>query len=86
MPPIESILIMTKDYLGRDLAVNDNVVFIRPNNREFKLGRITKFTATGKVRVRWGDKDWQDILQDGNQLVRVEGADLTMFFLQQKDN
>ena len=77
---------ITKDYLGRELAVDDNVIFIRPNYREFKLGRITKFTATGKARVRWGDMAWQDILQEGHQLVKVEGTDLTMFFLQQKDN
>ena len=79
-------VIATKDFLGRELAIDDNVIFIRPNYREFNVGQITKFTATGKARVKWGDKSWQDILQEGNQLVRVEGTELTMFFLTQKSD
>jgi hypothetical protein len=77
---------MTKDYLGRDLNIGDNVIFIRPNHREFKLGQIAEFTVTGRVEVKWGDESWQNILQQGTELVRVEGTDLTMFFLNQKEN
>jgi hypothetical protein len=49
-----------------------------------RLARIYAFTASGKVRIRWGDSKWQTLLQTGDQLVKVEGPDLTAFLLQQK--
>jgi hypothetical protein len=36
------------------------------------------------VRIRWGEHKWQTLLQEGSQLVKVEGPDLTAFLLQQK--
>jgi hypothetical protein len=48
------------------------------------LARIYAFTPSGKVRIRWGDSDYQTLLQEGRQLVKVEGPDLTMFLLKQK--
>lgn len=75
---------MTKDYLLRPLEVGDFVVFMRQHYREMNLAKIYAFTPSGKVRIRWGDKDWQTLLQTGNQLVKVEGPDLTAFLLQQK--
>ena len=75
---------MTKDYLGRDLAIDDFVIYMKQGYRQMNLAKIYDFTATGKVRIRWGDKKWQQLLQDGDQLVKVEGADLTYFFLNQR--
>ena len=76
---------MTKDYLGRQLALDDFVIYMRQGYRELRLAQIKKFTATGKVRIAWKEK-WgdRDLLQDGNQLVKVEGEELTFFLLNQK--
>jgi hypothetical protein len=75
---------MTKDYLLRTLEIGDFVVYMRQNYREMNLARIYAFTASGKVRIRWGDYQCQTLLQEGSQLVKVEGPDLTMFLLKQK--
>ncbi len=73
---------MHKDFLGRELALGDFVVYMVPNYRRLKLANITDFTKT-KVRIRWGELRWQTMLQNSDTLVKVEGADLTMFLLQQ---
>ena len=75
-----------KDYLGRDLVVNDFVIFIKQGYRELKLGKIKTFTKTGKPRVCWQSK-WgeQELLQDGSQVVKVDGPDLTAFLLTRKE-
>ena len=75
-----------KDYLGRDLAEDDFVIFMRQGYRELKLGKIKTFTKTGKPRVCWQSK-WgeQELLQDGCQVVKVEGPDLTAFLLTRKE-
>ena len=75
---------MTKDYLGRTLELDDYVIYMKQHSRELHLGQIIKFTATGKARVRWAEHDWAVLLQEGKQLVKVEGPDLTYFFLNQK--
>ena len=75
---------MTKDYLMRTLEVGDHVIYMEQHYRRMRLARIYAFTASGKVRIRWGDHKWQTLLQEGSQLVKVEGPDLTAFLLQQK--
>jgi hypothetical protein len=77
---------MQRDFLGRELAVDDFVIFIRQGYRELKLAKIKEFTKTGKPRLCWQNK-WgeQELLQDGSQVVKVEGSDLT-FFLLSKQN
>lgn len=77
---------MQKDYLGRDLAVDDFVIFMRQNYRELKLAKIKGFTKTGKPRICWQTK-WgeRELLQDGSQVVKVEGPDLTAFLLTRTD-
>lgn len=77
---------MHKDYLGRDLAVDDFVIFMRQSYRELKLGKISRFTKTGKPYVSWQTKYGQrELLQNGNQVVKVEGPDLTAFLLSRKE-
>jgi len=75
-----------KDYLGRELAVDDFVIFIRQGYRELKLAKIKEFTKTGKPRVCW-QTNWgeRELLQDGHQIVKVDGPDLTAFLLMRKD-
>lgn len=77
---------MTKDFLGRELEVGDFVVFMRQGYRELKLAKIKSFTKTGKPRLCWQTK-WgeSNLLQDGNQVVKVEGPDLTAFLLTRKE-
>ena len=73
---------MQKDYLGRELAVDDFVIFIKQGYRELKLAKVKSFTKTGKPRICWQTKWGQcELLQDGSQLVKVEGPDLTAFLL-----
>jgi len=75
---------MTKDYLLRPLEIDDHVIYMEQHYRRMRLARIYAFTASGKVRIRWGESQWQTLLQEGSQLVKVEGPDLTAFLLQQK--
>ena len=75
---------MTKDYLGRDLDIDDFVIYMKQGYRQLYLAKIYAFTASGKARIRWGDRDWETLLQEGSQLVKVEGPDLTYFLLNQK--
>lgn len=75
---------MTKDYLLRPLEIGDFVIYMRQGYRQMNLAKIYAFTPSGKVRISWGDSKWQTLLQDGEQLVKVEGPDLTAFLLQQK--
>ena len=64
------------DFLGKELSIGDNVVFITPEYRRFASGKIVAFTFR-KVRVvqstRWNYLDGYDkgILQRPNQLVKV---------------
>lgn len=73
---------MHKDFLGRELAIGDFVVFIVPNYRQLRLANVVDFTKT-KTRIRWGNRPWDNMLQNSQALVKVEGPDLTMFLLQQ---
>ena len=73
-----------KDYLGRTLEIDDYVIFMQQHYRNLKLARIYGFTPAGKVRIRGGDSEYATLMQDGRQLVKVEGTDLTFFLLNQK--
>lgn len=77
---------MTKDFLGRELAVDDFVIFMRQGYRELKLAKVKSFTKTGKPRICWQTK-WgeRELLQEGTQVVKVEGPDLTAFLLTRKE-
>ena len=76
------------DFLKRELALGDYVVFPAPYGSGMKLGKIIKFTPK-QIRVESTYKaTWRnnEILSDSapryaNQCVRVEGPDLTMFLL-----
>ena len=76
-----------KDFLNRDLALDDYVVFPGPYNGGMQLGKIIKFTPKNvKIEHPGG---WRDAmtttLRASNQCVRVEGADLTWFFLSKEN-
>lgn len=77
---------MTKDFLGRELEVGDFVVFMKQHYRELKLAKIKSFTKTGKPRICWQTK-WgeSELMQTGEQLVKVEGPELTAILLSRKE-
>jgi hypothetical protein len=76
-----------KDFLGRELALNDSVIIIAPKYRSMVLARIIKFTPTS-VRVAFMN-DWNygkpgyytELLQTPDQLVKVDGPELTAYLL-----
>lgn len=69
-----------RDFLGRELTLGDYVMFMKQNYREFGMGKIIKFTPQ-KVRVKWGNHDWAEILQTADQLVKVEGEEVLVYAL-----
>ena len=79
-----------RDFLNRELALDDYVIFPGPYNGGMKLGRIIKFTPKS-VRIEhpgWNYKtngQMTTTLRAAGQCVRVEGPDLT-FFLLSKQN
>ena len=76
---------VVKDFLKRELAIGDYVVFPAPYGG-MKLGKIVKFTPK-QIRVEWTYKSYRGIVEStsapryANQCVRVEGPDLTMYLL-----
>lgn len=71
---------MKRDFLGRELNMGDYVIFMRQHYREFGMGKIIKFTPQ-KVRVKYGNHDFMEILQTAEQLVRVEGEEVFAYAL-----
>lgn len=69
-----------KDFLGRELAIDDYVIYQRQGYRGYNLGKIIKFTPQ-KVRVKFGESKYAEILQNPEQLVKVEGQEAVMFYL-----
>lgn len=75
-----------RDFLNRELALDDYVVFPGSYNGGMKLGKIIKFTPKN---VKVEHPGWRGAttttLRAPGQCVRVEGSDLT-FFLLSKQN
>lgn len=76
-----------QDFLKRKLEVDDSVIMITPGYRDFSLARVIGFTAQ-KIRVSFkspGTRSVRSMLQTSDQLVKVDGPELTMFLLQNGD-
>ena len=79
-----------RDFLNRELALDDYVVFPGAYNGGMKLGKIVKFTHKN-VKIEHPGFNWRNnggmtsTLRAPGQCVRVEGPDLT-FFLLSKQN
>ncbi len=77
-----------KDFVGRELEVNDYVACIVPGYRSLKLARIYGFTEQ-KVQLVWVEEAKKrrfdtrkyDFLQSPGQLSKVDGPDLTLYLL-----
>ena len=69
-----------RDFLGRELQLDDYVIFQQQHYRGYRLGKIIKFTPQ-KVRVKWGDSKYSELLQAPEQLVKVEGQEAVMYYL-----
>lgn len=60
-----------KDFLGRELAEGDKVIFITPGYRDYSTGRIERFTKCYAV-VAYKRGQWvESIKQTGDQLIKV---------------
>ncbi len=71
-----------EDFLKRKIEIGDSVVLIHPYYKRLLLARVTKFTAKGNdCYVAWGPNTWDEKRQRGDQLVKVDGPDLTMYLL-----
>lgn len=68
------------DFLGRKLELGDHVVMIQGRYKSYRLAKITKFTDK-MVRVKWGSSEYQEGLQYSTQLVRVDGPEVTLYYL-----
>jgi len=80
--------VVHKDFLRRDLAIDDYVVFPAPRGAGMKLGKIIKLTPK-QIRVEWTYKaSWRnnEVMSDSavrysKECVKVEGPDLTYYLL-----
>lgn len=57
-----------KDYLGNDLQVGDEVVYVELGYRNFKKGKIARFTAKF-VFIKEGKS--MEIKQKPEQLIKI---------------
>ena len=75
-----------KDFLLRELALDDYVIIKSPYGANLKLGKIVKFTPK-QIRVEY--PGWRGEMTSSvrypQEVVKVEGPDLT-FFLLSKEN
>ena len=69
-----------RDFLNQELNLGDYVIFMRQHYREFGMGKIIKFTPQ-KVRVKYGNHDWLELLQTADQLVKVQGEEVFAYAL-----
>jgi hypothetical protein len=69
-----------RDFLGRELRLDDYVIFQQQSYRGYKLGKVIKFTPQ-KVRVKYGESKYLELLQAPEQLIKVEGEEVTMYYL-----
>jgi len=72
-----------KDFLGRELSLDDSVIMITPGYRDFSLARVVGFTPQYvKVVLKSpGTNSVREMKQKPEQLVKVDGPELTMFLL-----
>ena len=75
-----------KDFLLRELALDDYVIFKSPYGASLKLGKIVKFTPK-QIRVEY--PGWRGTtassVRYSNEVVKVEGPDLTFFLISKED-
>ena len=69
-----------KDFLGQELALGDYVIYMKQHYREFGMGKIVKFTPQ-KVRIKWANSQWAELLQTADQLVKVSGEEVFAYAL-----
>lgn len=63
-----------KDYLGKELNVGDEVVFVESGYRNFKRGIIIKITSHF-CYINYGSRDVDNIKQGGYQLIKIKKED-----------
>ena len=76
---------MKKDFLKREINVDDYVICLMPYCRQLGLAKIVKITPK-QLRVRFANRiDWRGNPEERvvypEETVRVEGEDLSFYFL-----
>jgi hypothetical protein len=73
-----------RDFLGRELQLDDYVIYQKQSYRGYNLAKVIKFTPQ-KVRVKYGDSKYCELLQAPEQLVKVEGQEVVMYYLRNSE-
>jgi hypothetical protein len=73
-----------RDFLGRELQIDDYVIYQKQSYRGYNLAKVIKFTPQ-KVRVKYGDSKYCELLQAPDQLVKVEGQEVVMYYLRNSE-
>jgi hypothetical protein len=73
-----------RDFLGRELQIDDYVIYQKQSYRGYNLAKVIKFTPQ-KVRVKYGDSKYCELLQAPEQLVKVEGQEVVMYYLRNSE-
>jgi len=73
-----------KDILGRELNIDDVVVFNPPKYKGIILGKIIRFTPKG-IRVQFRPNHWakelSDTALDGSDVIKIDGPEATLYIL-----
>lgn len=77
-----------KDYLDRDIQVDDSVIFILPHNGGLQLGRVVKLTPKNirvayRIPYGWNKGDEYTAVRLCKDVVKIDGPELTSFLLKQ---
>jgi hypothetical protein len=73
-----------RDFLGRELQIDDYVIYQKQSYRGYNLAKVIKFTPQ-KVRIKYGDSKYCELLQAPDQLVKVEGQEVVMYYLRNSE-
>lgn len=69
-----------KDFLGRELSVDDYVIVSVSSRQSFRIGLIITITEK-MVRIKWGDKSSQNKYEYPHNVIRIEEKDVTWHLL-----
>lgn len=68
------------DRIGKQLTVGDIVVY--PNGNHIDIGKIKKFNPKMLTITSVNPNDRKNYIKYPNDVIKLEGAEITMFLLQ----
>ena len=73
-----------KDFLGRELAIDDAVVFNPPRYKGIILGKVINFTPKG-LRVQYTHQGRiEDTAIIGKNVIKIDGPEATLYLLKRQ--